>query len=143
MDVTQRGQVVYKTITLVSESCCSCGVLFGIPSALKSTLLDNHANFYCPNGHPQHYIGETEAQKLSREKKQVEADLEREKGRALHFKGKYESTERSLTATRGVVTRKKRQLDRVKNGVCPCCNRSFQNLMGHMKKEHPAFQAHE
>ena len=29
--------------------------------------------------------------------------------------------------------------DRVKNGVCPCCNRSFTSLWQHIKNEHPEF----
>jgi hypothetical protein len=47
---------------------------------------------------------------------------------------------RSHAATKGHVTRKKRQLERVASGVCPCCNRSFVNLRRHMKTQHPEFE---
>lgn len=30
--------------------------------------------------------------------------------------------------------------NRVANGVCPCCNRHFENLERHMKGQHPDFQ---
>ena len=33
----------------------------------------------------------------------------------------------------------KRMRERVMNGVCPCCNRTFQNLREHMKSEHADF----
>lgn len=45
---------------------------------------------------------------------------------------------RSLTAQRGAT---KRLSNRVKNGVCPCCTRSFHNLREHMKTQHPDFKA--
>jgi hypothetical protein len=28
---------------------------------------------------------------------------------------------------------------RIQSGVCPCCNRTFENLGRHMKSKHPAF----
>jgi len=33
----------------------------------------------------------------------------------------------------------KRIRDRVKNGVCPCCNRTFTNLADHMRTQHANF----
>lgn len=37
----------------------------------------------------------------------------------------------------------KAQTTRVKNGVCPCCNRSFQNLKRHMNTKHPNWSENE
>lgn len=28
---------------------------------------------------------------------------------------------------------------RIRNGVCPCCNRSFKDVHRHMKSQHPEF----
>ncbi len=36
-------------------------------------------------------------------------------------------------------TKAKRDLNRLKKGVCPCCNRSFSNLHKHLTKEHPKY----
>ncbi len=36
-----------------------------------------------------------------------------------------------------IATAHRKMRTRVMNGVCPCCNRTFQNLMAHMKTEHP------
>lgn len=44
--------------------------------------------------------------------------------------------DRSRRAYKGQLTRTK---NRVKNGVCPCCNRSFDNLARHMKSKHPNY----
>ena len=45
-------------------------------------------------------------------------------------------TDRMLDETNRRMKAEK-QLKRVHNGVCPCCNRSFQNLQKHMKTKHP------
>lgn len=44
--------------------------------------------------------------------------------------------ERSHAATRGHLTRTKK---RGGHGVCPCCNRTFQQLARHMKSKHPDY----
>lgn len=43
-------------------------------------------------------------------------------------------------AQKGQNTRLK---NRIAAGVCPCCNRSFQNVARHMAGQHPDFQKHE
>lgn len=47
-----------------------------------------------------------------------------------------ETNARRLSAQRGVTTRIK---NRVKHGVCPCCQRTFRQLAAHMKSKHPDF----
>jgi hypothetical protein len=34
---------------------------------------------------------------------------------------------------------KTRMANRIKHGVCPCCNRTFLNLQRHMTTQHPSF----
>lgn len=45
-----------------------------------------------------------------------------------------EAVKRSAAAYKGAATRLK---NRAKAGVCPCCNRTFQNLARHMASQHP------
>lgn len=47
---------------------------------------------------------------------------------------------KQLEVRKGLLTRMK---NRVGNGVCPCCNRHFKNLQGHMKTKHPEFKDSE
>lgn len=48
------------------ETCCKCGIPFYMPTYHQKRLLANKGEiFYCPSGHPQHYTGKTEAQKLT------------------------------------------------------------------------------
>lgn len=43
---------------------------------------------------------------------------------------------RQIAAQRGQTTKLK---NRIAKGVCPCCQRSFQNLKRHMESQHPDF----
>lgn len=108
--------------TFEMESCCNCRVAFAIPTDLMARLRQTHRLFYCPNGHGQSYMGETMAEKLSRELKQE---------KALHL----ETSIRADTLEREREKFKKR----ISAGVCPCCKRSFGNLAAHMKTKHRNF----
>lgn len=118
-----------QTITLETEECCNCGMVFAMPADVARRRREDHKTFYCPAGHGQHYTGKTAEQKLrekleAEEKRRVAAEE-----RALGAKAQAEKTVKAYKKIR----------DRVKNGVCPCCNRTFQNLLEHMKKQHPEF----
>jgi hypothetical protein len=75
--------------------------------------------------------------KLKKELEKKQAEVERAKRDAEYQRSQRETAERSSAAYRGKVTEIK---NRVGRGVCPCCNRTFQNLMGHMKTKHPEFK---
>lgn len=122
---------VTYTGVLECVKCYSCGVPFGIESHLHAELLKNRTrDFFCTNGHSQHYLGESDAEKFKRlwsaaEIRKVELIADRDR------------IERRRRALKGIVTRTKR---RVGNGVCPCCTRSFSNLRRHMDTKHPDYK---
>ena len=120
---------------LVTETCCSCGVMFAMPEALQERALrdrgSNGRQFYCPNGHGQHYTGKTDLEKANER-----LDWERERARRLS--AELDQTTASLRAQRGVTTKLKK---RIASGVCPCCKRSFKDLHRHMAGQHPDFAA--
>ncbi len=110
----------YATITMVSEQCCNCGIIFSMPEAFRNQCKDDNTKyFYCPNGHSQHFAQST-ADKLQKQLDREKAEHARELERALEQKREVE-----------------RQLKRIHKGTCPCCNRSFENLAKHMKTKHP------
>lgn len=124
----RREAIEGETIYFALEICCNCRMPFLMPKSFqKEALEDPSICFHCPQGHSQHYTGPSEAQRL---KKQLEIE------RLEHEKQMQANTNRLLDE---INTRKKaeRQLKRVHNGVCPCCNRSFVNLQRHMKTKHP------
>ena len=126
-------------------SCYTCGIPFGITSNLyKRVVTDATGSVYCPSCGSKTCWRESEHEK---EKRRLKAEMESEIARVKRDKEYLEASvkrhreradiaERSLTATRGVVTRIK---NRVSKGVCPCCNRSFENLHRHMTTQHPEF----
>lgn len=126
---------ISTTYTVID--CFNCGVLFAVPDQVNDEWVRTGKSFYCPNGHRQHYI-ESTVKKLEKERQAREA-AERQARARLEL---LRAEERSHAATRGVVTKQKKKLARVANGVCPCCNRSFQNLARHMESEHPNYAPH-
>ena len=107
-----------------------CGAVVVMPSHVYDNLVKSRSSFWCYNGHSQHFTGLTEEQKLRDQLASKEFALTRLREQNLTlehsknaYKGKY----------RGIKTR-------VANGVCPCCNRTFQNLMAHMKTKHPSYK---
>lgn len=110
-------------------NCYSCGTTFGMESGFYADRLRDHKNFYCPNGHSQHFIGETEAERLQKQ-------LDRERNRVDFYKRESESQKRSRAAMKGQLTKTK---NRIAKGVCPCCNRQFSDLHRHMESKHPDY----
>ncbi|VXB82575.1 hypothetical protein [Aeromicrobium sp. 9AM] len=134
---TRTVQDISINLALRVDHCITCGVVFGVGDDFRARRKEDHRNYYCPNGHQQHYIkGSSQAEKLqaelertrTREKNQREY-AERERERRL-------KAERERAAARGQVTKIK---NRVGNGVCPCCNRTFANLGRHISGQHPDF----
>jgi len=41
--------------TLYVTTCCTCGIVFGIPDRFDNALRRNGSNFHCPNGHTLAY----------------------------------------------------------------------------------------
>lgn len=108
------------------EHCCNCGMAFAMTTDFQKRRLKDRKSFYCPSGHGQHYTGRSEAQKLR-------AELRRANNRADEMQQQAaKEGQRAASISRSY----KRVRDRVKNGVCPCCNRTFDNLARHMKTKH-------
>jgi hypothetical protein len=126
------GELFKMDANLVAVTCNACGMLYAIPEALHDSALKyrgdktNGWRLCCPVGHTWWYVGgESDEAKIRR--------LEREK---MATRELLEFEQRSHAATRGHVTRKRKQLERVAKGVCPECNRTFVNLQRHMETKH-------
>ena len=125
-------ETMTATSTLVTEICCACGTAFAMEESLRKNRLMHKKSFYCPNGHSQVYVDEP----LDEKCKRLESQLKNEKESRKWWKEEAETKARSLSATKGVLTKTKK---RIANGVCPCCNRQFINLQRHMKTQHPDY----
>lgn len=87
-------------ISIIEVSCYKCGVSFWLTQQYDDQLRDCHNDFYCPNGHAQHYVAKSEAEKAKEE-------LSRYKHKYEIEKSQKESLNRSNIALRGVITRQK------------------------------------
>jgi hypothetical protein len=120
-------------------TCGGCQFHFAIDEAYYDKCMTNYDNYwYCPKcGSHRHFIGETETDKLKRELKQKENAIEAERERSLKLRSRLQFQK---NVARGQKAAKTRALNRIKNGVCPCCNRTFADLAKHMASKHPTFE---
>lgn len=128
---------VNLTLSFRTVACYKCGITFAVDAGVHKRWLESGEFFWCPNGHNQHYT-ESDVQKLQKRLAQVERQKEWAENNARAERSAREMTERRLIGQKAAKTRLR---NRIKNGVCPCCTRSFTNLREHMKTQHPEFQA--
>jgi len=123
--------------TLVECRCGECDVVFGMTETMNAQRKADGKTFYCPNSHPRAYR-ETEATRLRRERDRLAQQIAYKDDRIKNLSEAKEAAERRAAAARGQITKIKK---RVGHGVCPCCNRTFENLARHITSKHPTFVA--
>ena len=121
------------TETYQVTACYKCGIKFGVTTEHYGYLLRDRAWFHCPNGHSQVFLGESETQRLEKQKAVLESQLDA-------MKCQRDMAKRRIAAMKGVRTKLKQ---RIAAGVCPCCQRSFENLARHMNTKHPEYLTEE
>ena len=52
---------------MIPITCANCAVVFGLTEAMRDNRKEDHATFYCPNGHANHWP----APKQTEEQKQI------------------------------------------------------------------------
>ena len=140
MSIASRhpGETFAGYTDLEVKVCAVCGVMYAAPARLFTVKLnaarDDDDSWYCPNGHELIFT-DSEAEKLRKQLKRTKDQLASERARA-------DQTEASLRATKGVVTRQRRKLEKVVAGVCPVngCKRHFKDLQRHIETKHPEFK---
>lgn len=120
-----RGQTFTNTEVLVTETCFRCGLLFAFPMEWQDRRRTDKTNFWCPNGHTQHYT-RSEVDELRERLERSKCDLDGALDRLSAEKVAHGVTERE----------RRRIVARVEAGVCIHCHRTFQNLAQHMGDQH-------
>ena len=117
---------------MVTQDCGKCAGIFAVTQEFDDACLRDHSkSWQCPYcGEGWSYMGLTAAEKQRNRADRAEAD-------ARDVRCRNATLRRRLSATKGVVTRTN---NRISNGVCPCCTRSFQNLKRHMTSQHPGYK---
>lgn len=119
------------TIEMAQIQCYECSMPFWVPKYFQAQCLERKAgkSFFCPNGHRQHYTGESDLEKERRARQRAEQENARLAEQAVKAERAREQAEASL----------RRHQRRAAAGACPCCKRTFSNMARHMKSKHPDF----
>lgn len=115
--------------------CYKCGVICVLPGNMLRALRESKGEFYCPNGHPQCFT-ESATTRLQRELDAEKVKRARAEDALAANRKRAEDAELTARLTRGKLNALHA---RVKNGVCPCCKRSFVQLARHMATKHPGY----
>jgi len=84
----------------------------------------------------------TKAEKLKEELKAERESRARERASNDQYEARLRDERDSYkNKARAQKAAKTRLKNRVAAGVCPCCNRTFQNLARHMDHQHPDFKS--
>jgi hypothetical protein len=128
-------------VEFVTETCYCCGVVFALENGYYYAKQADKTSFWCPNGHSQHYLGKSDAQKLREQLAETERSLKWAQSTAERQRMERRAAEMQARAYKGHVTRLR---NRIANGVCPVqgCQRSFSNVLKHIASQHPQW-AHE
>jgi hypothetical protein len=132
---------IYHTTNLVTVECCRCGMPLGLSETwMKSAKEAGHFKkmFCCPYCKVDQGWGvsvhEAEVAKLNREKAALASDLQWVKQKRTEAVAEAEHFRKSRDGMKGALRKVKVRIGR---GVCPCCNRTFENLRRHMETQHP------
>lgn len=141
--MTTRSLMISVTTELITEECCNCGVLFAITREMHDRLLSEgrKASFFCPNGHSQHYLKESDADKAKR--LQAELDKANEEKASLrqsvdHAWAQYDAEHMKVRESE----RKRRIAERrAAAAVCPVpgCKRQIIQMKRHLESKHPGY----
>ena len=125
-------------------TCCKegCGITFGLPNDWVKMRREDHAWWYCPNGHQQHWDQANEEERLRKENARLKDDRTWYADQMSAARKDAEHQRRKAAAARGQLTKIK---NKVANGVCPVpgCKRSFTNVLDHLRTVHPTYHTHE
>lgn len=106
-------------VQLTQIDCGNCGGSYAISERYRKQMQEEAGTWHCPYCRIGWGYGESEIDKLKKQAAAARAEYSRRSEKAA----------------------KTRIKNRVANGVCPCCKRSFENLHRHMKSQHPDFAA--
>jgi len=122
--------MLVTTNTDVTAIDLGCGHRVYLSDDFIETRKRDHKTFYCSTcGGQRHYPGKSDIEKLRGRLASTQDMLNTVR----------EDRDRKEHQRRGEKAAKTRIKNRIANGVCPCCQRSFKNLHSHMQNKHPDY----
>ena len=117
-------------VSLEQKSCGRCGGVFALNAEFLKHARDHRGGYFCPYCQTWWSWSESEADRLRKQLEEKSRELTIAKSDALR-------NAHAAADERAAKRKLEKKLRRVKAGVCPCCNRTFQNLARHMANKHP------
>jgi len=121
VNVTDEVQVIEMS---------GCGHTIYMSKIHNENVRKTHESFFCT------YCGRTNYYPHKTKEEKLRAQLNATRDQLETIRHQRDRAEYKRRAEKGAKTRIK---NRIANGVCPCCNRSFKNLAAHMKNKHPDY----
>lgn len=132
-----KNMTITTTHRLVEKSCYTCKFPFMVPEWFEKQCRENKREWFCPACRSSTLYTVSEIDRL---KKQLDDQVGYWKRQYENEQSRATVAENRRRAAAGQITKLKK---RVGNGVCPCCNRTFQNLLRHMATKHPELASGE
>ena len=131
--------LVDLSVHLTAIECGSCAMSFAVPAAFYRNCRDEGQSFRCPNPRclwpTQSYKKTTNAalqEQLDSAKRRAAFEIKSRIG----AQRREEHQRRRASTYKGHLTRTKK---RISAGLCPRCDRTFENLSHHMHTTHPDY----
>lgn len=118
-----------EEVTLEKIECGSCGGILALTHQFLAAKRREGGWFTCPYCKATRGWGKNDADRLREELESKRKELTAAKCELLNQTARREIAEKILV----------RHKKRTKNGVCPCCQRSFINLKRHIASKHPTY----
>jgi hypothetical protein len=128
---------VQQLVILTQVNCGECGGTYAINERYREKKAQDGGIWNCPYCRVGWgYANNNENAKL---KKELELERKRKEWAQQDAKRERENREAAEHQARAQKAAKTRLRNRIKNGVCPCCTRHFENLQAHIATKHPDF----
>lgn len=118
-------QTEYVPVNCGPADSGGCGLAFAMTRQFYDWTHRTGKGWFCPNGHSRCWRGET-----------TEDQLRAANARNRHLDDQLRAAVRDAEDSRVALLRDRQ---RFAAGVCPCCNRSFENVRRHMESKHPQY----
>lgn len=123
-------------VGLHQMTCGECAGVYAIAEKYRKQKWQEGGFWHCPYCQCSWGYATSEITRLKRTIVDQESFATRQRAAHDQTRAALRETERRRRAEKGAKTKLKK---RIAAGVCPCCNRSFQNVRRHMANKHPEF----
>lgn len=113
----------------------TCAMTFAVPLNWRDQKIRDHSDFYCPNGHAQHFLKKSREEELKEELARTKATISYYRTRNTSLEERQTTLQRRVAAQKGVATRLR---NKAIAGECAFCHERFANVADHVQAEHPS-----